>query len=81
MAEQLRDSAQFNGHQKLSLALSKVNDINTVFVLYRALSSDAQSALQHYTYILYNTILTHILRDIKLQKPKQETLISNYFSS
>ena len=26
-AEQLRDSAQFNGHQELSLALSKVNDI------------------------------------------------------
>ena len=27
MAEQLRDFAQFNGHQELSLALSKVNDI------------------------------------------------------
>ena len=48
MAEQLRDFAQFNGHQELSLGLSKVNDI---------------------------------LSDIKLQKPKQQTLISNYFSS
>ena len=47
MAEQLRDFAQFNGHQELSLALSKVNDI---------------------------------LNDIKLRKPKQQTLISNYFS-
>ena len=46
MAEQLRDFAQFNGHQELSLALSK-----------------------------------DILSDIKLQKPKQQTLISNYFSS
>ena len=46
MAEQLRDFAQFNGHQELSLALSKVNDI---------------------------------LSDIKLRKPKQQTLISNYF--
>ena len=27
MAEQLTDFAQFNGHQELSLALSKVNDI------------------------------------------------------
>ena len=27
MAEQLRDFAQFNGHQELSRALSKVNDI------------------------------------------------------
>jgi len=49
MAEQLRDFAQFNaGHQELSLALSKMNDI---------------------------------LSDIKLRKPKQQTLISNYFSS
>ena len=46
MAEQPRDFAQFNGHQELSLALSKVNDI---------------------------------LSDIKLRKPKQQTLISNYF--
>ena len=46
MAEQLRDFAQFNGHQELSLALSKVNDI---------------------------------LSDIKLRKPKQQTLICNYF--
>ena len=48
MAEQMRDFAQFEGHQELSLALSKVNDI---------------------------------LSDIKLRKPKQQTLISNYFSS
>ena len=27
VTEQLRDFAQFNGHQELSLALSKVNDI------------------------------------------------------
>ena len=27
MAEQLRDFAQSNGHQELSLVLSKVNDI------------------------------------------------------
>ena len=45
MAEQLRNFVQFNGHQELSLALSKVNDI---------------------------------LSDIKLRKPKQLTLISNY---
>ena len=48
MAEQLRDLTQFNGHQELSLVLSKVNDI---------------------------------LSDIQLRKPKQQTLISNYFSS
>ena len=48
MAEQLRDFAQFNRHQELSLVLSKVNDI---------------------------------LSDIKLWKPKQQTLISHYFSS
>ena len=48
MAEQLRDFARFNGHQELSVALSKVNDI---------------------------------LSDIKLRKPKQQTWISNYFSS
>ena len=48
MAEQLRDFAQFNGHQELSQASSKVNDI---------------------------------LSNIKLRKPKQQTLISNYFSS
>ena len=48
MAEQLRDFAQFDGHQELSLVLSKVNDI---------------------------------LSDIKLRKPKQQTLRSNYFSS
>ena len=45
MVEQLRDFARFNGHQELSVALSKVNDI---------------------------------LSDIKLRKPKQQTLISNY---
>ena len=49
MAEQLRDFAQFNGHQELSLVLSKVNDI------------------------LYLVILNW--------KPKQHTLLSNYFSS
>ena len=49
MAQQLRDFAKFNGHQELSLALSKVNGI---------------------------------LSDIKLvRKPKQQTLMSNYFSS
>ena len=48
MAEQLRDFAQSNGHQELSLVLSKLNDI---------------------------------LSYIKLRKPKQQTLISNYFSS
>ena len=47
MAEQLRDFSQFNGHQILSLAFSKVNDV---------------------------------LSDIDLRKPKQQTLISNYFS-
>ena len=47
MAEELsRDFVQFNGHQELSLVLSKVNDI---------------------------------LSDVKLRKPKQETLISHYF--
>ena len=46
MAEQPRDFAQFNGHQELSLASSKVNDI---------------------------------LSDIKLRKPKQQTLICNIF--
>ena len=30
MAEQLRGFAKFNGHQELSLALSKVNDILSV---------------------------------------------------
>lgn len=48
MAEQLRDFVQFNGHQELSLTLSKENDI---------------------------------LSGINLRKPKQQTLISNYFSS
>ena len=48
MAEQLRDFAQFNGQQELSLVLRKVTDI---------------------------------LSDIKLWKPKQQPLISNYFSS
>ena len=48
MAEQLRDFAQFNGHQELSLVLSKVNDI---------------------------------LSDISIRETKQQTLISNYFSS
>ena len=48
VAEQLRNFATLNGHQELSLSLSKVNDL---------------------------------IHEIKLQKPKQQTLISNYFSS
>lgn len=47
VAEQLRDFAQFNDHQELSLALSKVNDL---------------------------------IHEIKLRKPKQQTLISDFFS-
>ena len=48
MAEQLRDFAQFNGHQELSRVLNKVNGI---------------------------------LSNIQLRKPKQQTLMSNYFPS
>jgi len=34
MAEQLRDFAQFNRHQELSLVLSKVNDIYLAILNY-----------------------------------------------
>ena len=35
MAEELRDFAQFNRHQELSLALSKVNGILSVVKLWK----------------------------------------------